>query len=194
MEEYACVLDILPEGRPDDRRQFRREAIIYGLGVDEFKIFEMAPIPGAVINIGDRVFIGKETEERKQIERVRARVSYAELTHTAQSELGFLLEELVLEQEEKFIEFYNHAGPISRRYHSLELLPGLGKKTMEAVLAHRPYTSFAEVEEKVSNLRHPEKLIAARIEHEIREPEQKYRLFVRKPSERPAVFDSASDH
>ena len=41
MEEYACVLDILPEGRPDDRRQFRREAIIYGLGVDEFKIFEM---------------------------------------------------------------------------------------------------------------------------------------------------------
>ena len=139
----------------------------------------MAPIPGAVINIGDRVFIGKETEERKQIERVRARVSYAELTHTAQSELGFLLEELVLEQEEKFIEFYNLAGPISRRYHSLELLPGLGKKTMEAVLAHRPYTSFAEVEEKVSNLRHPEKLIAARIEHEIREPEQKYRLFVR---------------
>ena len=194
MEEYACVLDILPEGRPDDRRQFRREAIIYGLGVDEFKIFEMAPIPGAVINIGDRVFIGKETEERKQIERVRARVSYAELTHTAQSELGFLLEELVLEQEEKFIEFYNQAGPISRRYHSLELLPGLGKKTMEAVIAHRPYTSFAEVEEKVSNLRHPEKLIAARIEHEIREPEQKYRLFVREPSERPAVFDSASDH
>ena len=179
MEEYACVLDILPEGRPDDRRQFRREAIIYGLGVDEFKIFEMAPILGAVINIGDRVFIGKETEERKQIERVRARVTYAELTHTAQSELGFLLEELVLEQEEKFIEFYNHAGPISRRYHSLELLPGLGKKTMEAVIAHRPYTSFAEVEEKVSNLRHPEKLIAARIEHEIREPEQKYRLFVR---------------
>jgi putative nucleotide binding protein len=50
---------------------------------------------------------------------------------------------------------------------------------MEAVLAHRPYTSFAEVDEKVSNLRHPEKLIAARIEHEIREPEQKYRLFVR---------------
>ncbi|HIM33550.1 MAG TPA: DUF655 domain-containing protein, partial [Candidatus Poseidoniales archaeon] len=78
MEEYACVLDILPEGRPDDRRQFRREPIIYGLGVGEFKIFEMAPIPGVVINIGDRVFIGKETEERKQIERVRARVSYAE--------------------------------------------------------------------------------------------------------------------
>ena len=64
MEEYACVLDVLPEGRPDGKRRFRREAVVYGLGVEEFKIFEMAPIPGAPVNIGDRVFIGKEAGER----------------------------------------------------------------------------------------------------------------------------------
>ncbi len=179
MEEYACVLDILPEGRPDGKRRFRREAVVYGLGVEEFKIFEMAPIPGVPVNIGDRVFIGKEAGERTQIERVRARVSYTDLTHTAQTELGFLLEELIGEQEEKFIQFYNHAGPISRRYHSLELLPGLGKKTMEAIVAHRPYASFSDLEAKISNFRQPGKYIASRIEHEIREPDQKYRLFVR---------------
>ena len=107
MEDHAYVLDVLPEGRPDSKRRFRREAVIYGLGIEEFKIFDMKPVPGAAINIGDRCYIGKETEERTQIDHVRARVNYVELTHTAQSELGFVLDEIVKENEEMFIQFFN---------------------------------------------------------------------------------------
>ena len=179
MEDYAYVLDVLTEGRPDSKRRFRREPVIYGLGIEEFKIFDMKPVPGAAINIGDRCYIGKETEERTQIDHVRARVNYKELTHTAQSELVFVLDEIVRENEEKFIQFYNHAGPISRRYHSLELIPGLGKKTMNLIVKNRPYTGFREMEEKISNFRNPEKYISQRIENEIKETDQKYRLFVR---------------
>ena len=43
---------------------------------------------------------GKETEERTQIDHVRARVNFVELTHTAQSELAFVLDEVVKENEE----------------------------------------------------------------------------------------------
>ena len=179
MEDYAYVLDVLTEGRPDSKRRFRREPVVYGLGIEEFKIFDMKPVPGAAINIGDRSYIGKETEERTQIDHVRARVNYKELTHTAQSELVFVLDEIVRENEEKFIQFYNHAGPISRRYHSLELIPGLGKKTMNLIVKNRPYTSFREMEEKIPNFRNPEKYISHRIENEIKETDQKYRLFVR---------------
>ena len=179
MEDYAYVLDVLTEGRLDSKRRFRREPVVYGLGIEEFKIFDMKPVPGAAINIGDRSYIGKETEERTQIDHVRARVNYKELTHTAQSELGFVLDEIVRENEEKFIQFYNHAGPISRRYHSLELIPGLGKKTMNQIVKNRPYTSFREMEEKIPNFRNPEKYISHRIENEIKETDQKYRLFVR---------------
>ena len=179
MEEYAYVLDVLTEGRPDSKRRFRREPVVYGLGIEEFKIFDMKPVPGAPINIGDRCFIGKETEERTQIDHVRARVNYRELTHTAQAELGFVLDEIVRDNEEKFIQFYNHAGPISRRYHSLELIPGLGKKTMNLIVKNRPYTGFREMEEKIPNFRNPEKYISQRIENEIKETDQKYRLFVR---------------
>jgi putative nucleotide binding protein len=153
--------------------------VIYGLGIEEFKIFDMKPVPEAAINIGDRCYIGKETEERTQIDHVRARVNYKELTHTAQSELVFVLDEIVRENEEKFIQFYNHAGPISRRYHSLELIPGLGKKTMNLIVKNRPYTAFREMEEKIPNFRNPEKYISHRIENEIKETDQKYRLFVR---------------
>ena len=179
MEDYAYVLDVLTEGRLDSKRRFRREPVVYGLGIEEFKIFDMKPVSGAAINIGDRCYIGKETEERTQIDHVRARVNYKELTHTAQSELGFVLDEIVRENEEKFIQFYNHAGPISRRYHSLELIPGLGKKTMNLIVKNRPYTSFREMEEKIPNFRNPEKYISHRIENEIKETDQKYRLFVR---------------
>ena len=179
MEDYAYVLDVLTEGRPDGKRRFRREPVVYGLGIEEFKIFDMKPMPGAAINIGDRSYIGKETEERTQIDHVRARVNYKELTHTGQSELVFVLDEIVRENEEKFIQFYNHAGPISRRYHSLELIPGLGKKTMNLIVKNRPYTSFREMEEKIPNFRNPEKYISHRIENEIKEIDQKYRLFVR---------------
>ena len=114
MEDYAYVLDVLPEGRPDSKRRFRREPLVYGLGIEEFKIFDMQPVAGAAINIGDKCYIGKETEDRTQIDHVRARVNYSDLTHTAQSELSFVLDEIVKDNEEKFIQFYNHAGPISR--------------------------------------------------------------------------------
>ena len=54
MEDYAYVLDVLPDGRPDSKRRFRREPVVYGLGIEEFKIFDMEPVTGAAINIGDR--------------------------------------------------------------------------------------------------------------------------------------------
>ena len=43
MEDYAYVLDVLPEGRPDSKRRFRREPLVYGLGIEEFKIFLGVP-------------------------------------------------------------------------------------------------------------------------------------------------------
>ena len=39
--------------------------------------------------------------------------------------------------------------------------------------------SFKEMEEKIPNFRNPEKYISQRIENEIKESDQKYRLFVR---------------
>ena len=182
MEDYAYVLDVLPEGRPDSKRRFRREAVVYGLGIEEFKVFDMKPVTGAAINIGDKCYIGKETEDMKrtQIDHVRARVDFTKLTHTAQSELSFVLDEIVSNDEKgNFIAFYNNAPPISRRYHALELLPGLGKKTMNLIVRNRPYGNFKEMEEKIPNFRNPEKYISQRIENEIKESDQKYKLFVR---------------
>ncbi len=180
MEEHAYILDYLPQGRLEERR-FKREPIAYGLGDKEFKLLELIVKPNAALTIGDRVYIGKDVTKREAILHVRRRVRYEDLTHAAQSELPYIILEIVKRDEERFIKFYNEARPITTRFHMLELLPGLGKKTMWAILEERkkgPFKSFKDLEERIDTVHHPEKFIAKRIELELSEPDQKYKVFV----------------
>ena len=75
MEDYALILDYLPQGLPIDK-SFRREALVYALGEDEFKLFELVPKPDAIITIGDKVYIGKESNLRDKILHVKRRIGY----------------------------------------------------------------------------------------------------------------------
>lgn len=139
------------------------------------------PTEGASLVAGDRAYIGKDLESRDQIQHVKRRIGYEDLTVAAQNELPFVIQELVEEQEERFLRFYNEAEAITTRFHMLELIPGLGKKTMWAILEERkqgPFESFEDLAERVANLHHPAKLLAKRIEMELSDPAQKYHIFV----------------
>lgn len=184
MEDYAYILDFLPQGRPDDTR--RRDPVAYGLGERNFVILELVPRPGASMLVGDRVSIGRDLPDRagSPIDHVRGRFRHEDITHAAQSEMRFVIEQMVKAQEERFLKFFNEAGPITTRMHMLELLPGLGKKLMWAILEERkkgPFKSFKDMDERVKALHQPEKLIAHRVEQEITDPNQKYHLFVQPP-------------
>ena len=179
-EDYAYILDYLAHGAPDTKR-FKREPVAYALGEREFKLLLLIPKPGAEIAIGERVYIGKDLARRTKILHVKRRIGYEDLTNTAQMEIPYVIEKIVMENEKRFVDFYNKAGPISTRYHMLELLPGLGKKSMWAILEERkkePFKSFKDIAERVSTVHKPEKLIINRIEKELSDPTQKYHLFV----------------
>lgn len=182
MEDYAYILDYLPNGRAD-KKGFRREPISYALGESEFKLFELTPKDNIGLTVGDRVYIGKDVDRRTEILHVKRRVRYDDLTNAAMSELPFIIMQIVKERESEFIKFYNEARAITTRFHMLELLPGLGKKSMWSIIEERkkkPFESFTDLEERVSSVHHPDKLIAKRIEAELAEAEQKYHLFVAK--------------
>ena len=179
MEDYARILDHLPQGHPD-RSRFQREPLAYALGEDEFKLFELVPKEGATLVAGDRTYIGKEANQRAQIQHVKRRVGFEELTTAAQNELPLLIAEIVREKEDRFVRFFNEAQAITTRFHMLELLPGLGKKTMWAILEERkkgPFKAFDDLAKRVPMVHHPDKLVAKRIEMEVADPMQKYRLF-----------------
>lgn len=180
MEDYARILDYLPQGLPDEK-MFKREPVAYAIGEDQFKLFELVPKTGVNIAVGDRVYIGKDLDLRQEILHVKKRISYNELTHAAQSELSTVITTIIKAHEPRFVQFFNEAQSITTRFHMLELLPGLGKKTMWGIIEERkkgPFKDFADLSARVPLAHQLEKLVAKRIEEELANPDEKYRLFV----------------
>jgi len=180
MEENAYILDYLAHGRPSDRR-FNSEPMVLALGEQEFKLFELVPKDNSNIVIGDRVYIGPEQGLREHIAHVKRRIHYRDLTNTAQLELPHGVFSAVMGNESRFIDFFNKADSLTPRFHSLELLPGLGKKTMWAIIEERkksPFESFADLEDRVRSIHAPARILARRIEQELSDVDVKYAVFV----------------
>ena len=179
METYAYILDTLPTGRQTDRG-FHREAGALALGESELKLLELIPKPGVPLQAGERVPLVPVGPVPAAVDHVRRRLGYNELTAAARTELGPALEQIVRADPTRYLRFFNEAPAVSRRFHLLELLPGIGKKTMQAILDERkraPFTSFADIENRL-HLKGPERLIVGRIEQELSGVDDKYRLFV----------------
>lgn len=196
MEDYVYIIDYLPEGRAD-LPPHRREPVAYGLGETQFTLLELIPKNGASLLVGDRVYIGKDLALRDQVEKVKGRVNYEELSSSAHGELPYVLTDVVKQNETRFVKFYNEAPAISTRFHALELLPGLGKKTMTALIEQRrkqPFASFEDIHERVPSVHHPEKLVANRIELELTDPKQKYHIFARPPMTEDAHHGHGHGH
>jgi putative nucleotide binding protein len=178
-EIYAIVVDILLQGRLEDqRRGFKREPVVQAVGTGQFKLLELIPKKGADIQIHDSVYIGEK--ERDKVERVKRRISYADLTNTAKVELPFAIESIVTEDEARFVDFFNKAVPITPKLHMFHLLPGIGKKLMWELVEGRdkkPYESFEDIAQRIKSIPNPKKLIVGRIMEELEDPEVKYRLF-----------------
>lgn len=179
MENFAYVLDYLPNGRQTDRG-FHREPLALALGEDELKLFEIVPRPGVALAVGERIALVPSGGRPPPIDHVRRRLGFDELTTAARTELPGALDRLVLANVPRYLRFFNEAPSVSRRFHLLELLPGIGKKTMQLIVDERkkaPFATFADLEAR-THLKSPERLVAGRIEQELSGVPDKYRLFV----------------
>jgi len=178
-EEYAYVLDFLSYGRPSSDRPRRVAApTVQVIGETYFTLLEAELKLGAAAAPHERIYVGRE--RREKIERVMGRISYQELTASAKAELQPVLEELIQNQEERFVGFFNVSQPVTPRMHALELLPGIGKKSMWQIVNARektPFTSFKDIQERTS-ISDPVRILARRIVDEL-SGEGKYRLFSR---------------
>jgi putative nucleotide binding protein len=179
-EAYAYVVDYLPRGRPGTNRRYRAGALVQVVGEEYFTLLEAIVKETVTVRSSDRVYVGKEA--RKKITYIIGRIGYEELTSTAKMELPDVIEKIVLKHEDWFVSFFNTAQAITPRMHSLELLPGVGKKYMWQIINERerePFKSFEDLQQR-ANIPNPAKLIAKRIIEEL-SGESKYRLFTRAP-------------
>jgi putative nucleotide binding protein len=177
---YAVILDHLPHGQPDDDRpQYKKSPLAYALGDVKFRLLELTLADDADVSIGDRVVIEPDSA-RDVVERMHD-VEYEDISNAARSELEYVVEDVVDEQEDRFVQFYNEAQPITLRLHQLNLLPGIGKKLRNNILDERkrkPFEDFADLADRVSGLHKPREILVDRIMEELRDEDLKYRTFV----------------
>lgn len=175
----AVVLDVLPHGRADDDRpRYRKSPLAQAIGTDDFRLLELVLEEGGTLSIGDAVEIDPTDPP---IEVVRP-LEYDDLSGGARSELEHAVRQLVEENEDRLVTFYNEAGPVTLRLHQLNLLPGVGEKLRDNLLdarKRRPFDSLEDIEERVSSFHDPQETVVSRIMEELRDEDVKYKLFVR---------------
>ncbi|MFH0971335.1 MAG: DUF655 domain-containing protein [Candidatus Micrarchaeota archaeon] len=177
-EEHALVLDFLPHGKAGESKQ---EPTAQVLGESYFTLLEVVLKPNMAVAPFERVYIGKNV--RDKVERIKARLIYKDLTNVGQREVENVIRKILELHETEFVGFLNRAGSINIRIHSLELLPGVGKKNLEVFIAERektPFQSFEDINSRMPHLQEIEEIILHRVIQELK-AEEKYYLFVKIP-------------
>jgi putative nucleotide binding protein len=177
-EEYAYVLDFTPRGKSITVRG-REGVIIQAIGEERLTLLELLGIPNATVEIGERLYIGREGREK--VSSVLGRLEYNDISQAAKNELPNIIERVVVANEKRFVNYINNAQPITPRIHALELIPGIGKTYMMTIIKERDkkkFENFSELQTRVG-LRDPAKLVAKRIIEEIM-GQARMNLFVRK--------------
>ncbi len=179
-EPSGIVLDYMEFGNPSDRHfEHRNNPVAQLIGTKYFTLLEVTPLPAIRLEILEKVDLGPHSKVRKPI-----RISYDDLTSVARTNLPEALKKIIIEKEKEFVEFFNTAEPVNIKLHTLELLPGVGKKTMRHILEERnikPFTSFEDIRERAKI--DPVKVLVDRIIQELAGTE-KYYLFIKPPKGR----------
>ena len=181
-EEFAWALAYLSEGSPTDPNPFNsREPVIQAIGEIWFTLLELSPKRGVTIKPLYRLGIGKNN--RKLITRIKRRIGYEDLASTSENNLENCLLEIVTKQEFRFVNWFNKASLVTSRMHAFKLLPGIGTTHLENLISERNRVNFTSFEDIASRTKvsDPKKLVVARIMRELTNPDEKYRLFTRKP-------------
>jgi len=174
-EEYAIILDYLPNGYPLERKMM---PIAQAIGEKNFSLLHLIPRRGVALQLKERVYIGDG--KRDKIYYILGRLPREKLTETAKMQLQEFVEKAVAGNEKEFVNFFNEAEAINTRVHRLELLPGFGKKHTTEILEARKekkFASFEDLKKRLPHLPDPKKAIEKRIIQELTEIER-HSIFV----------------
>ncbi len=146
------------------------------IGDRYFIMMEFVLKPNASVSPASKVYVGKGP--RQEVSKFLRYLDYEELSPSAKMMLEPMILKIVKEGEQFFVNLFNESTPITPRLHQLELLPGIGKKTLMRILEERrskPFSSYSDVAER-TGLKDPADLLARRALEEIMGKEKYYIL------------------
>lgn len=178
-EEYGYVLGPTRRGRSHTVRG-KEGHIVTVIGEEMLTLLEILGAPGSKFHNGERLYIGKN--DRTKVSYVLGRIPYDRLSAGAKSSIPEVVAIIVTNNEQRFVEYLNNAGPITPRVHALELIPGIGKTYMNAMIDERErkkFASYEDLRERVG-LGDPIKHIVERIVSEISGQSRRMNMFVKR--------------
>ena len=177
-EEYAYVLDYNSKGRASTVRG-REGIIITAIGEERLSLLEILGSENSTYDVGEKIYIGKEG--RTKVQSVLGKLDYDVISSSSQSELRSVIETIVKNNEQRFVNYVNNAQPLTPRKHSLELIPGIGKTYLKVIIEQinkKKFIDYNDMEER-AGLKEPINHISKRILEEIT-GETQFKLFVRR--------------
>ncbi len=146
------------------------------IGDRYFIVMEFVLKPNVTVAPMSKVYVGKGP--RQEVSKFLRYMSYDELAPSARMLLEPVVTKIVQEGEQFFVNLFNESVPITPRLHQLELLPGVGKKTLMKILeerSKRPFISYSDVAER-TGLKDPADLLVRRALEELTGNEKYYIL------------------
>ena len=177
-EEYAYVLDYTSKARSKTVRG-REGIIVTAVGEERLTLLEILGSENSIFEIGEKIYIGKEG--RTKVQSVLGKLDYENISSTAQNEVTSVVESIVKNNEQRFVDYVNNAQPLTPRKHSLELIPGIGKTYLKLILeqiSRNKFSDYQDMEER-AGLKDPVHHITKRIMEEIT-GETQFHLFVKR--------------
>ena len=177
-EEYAYVLDFKSRSKSTTVRG-RIGIIVIAIGEERLTLLEILGIENSTFDVDERIYIGKEG--RTKVQSVLGKIHYAKISDSAKNEIPMAVESIITKNEKKFVDYINNAQPLTPRIHALELIPGIGKTYLNAIIKEREkgqFESFNDIEKRVG-LKEPIKHLSQRIIEEI-SGEARMNLFVKR--------------
>ena len=174
-DEILIVLDFLRTGKAGDRRA---EPVSQGVGEKYFSLLEVVIKDGVEVKVKDKLYIGEG--KRDQVKYIRSKIAFDELTNYAKDVLEEVVNEIVANDEKRFVDFFNKSNALTTRMHSLELLPGIGKKHLWDIISERknkPFETFEEIKQRIPMVGDPKRMVIKRIMDELQEKDR-HHLFV----------------
>ncbi len=174
-DEYIIVLDFLATGMASSRKA---DPVVLGIGNKFLNLLEVILKPEVTTKPGELIYVGEGKWDKVKL--IKGRIKYDDLTSFAKKELEDVIDKIINENEERFIDFFNKAGPLTTRLHTLELLQGIGKKHMWGILKARKeklFANFEDLKARVEMLPDPKKMIKRRVIDELKKVDR-HKLFV----------------
>jgi putative nucleotide binding protein len=161
-EEFAYVLEYLPCGQLNDKRpKYQKKPIVLGIGEKYFTLLEMIPKENVIVKPYERVYIGDG--DRAIIDHVKRNIGYDDLSQFAQKELLFMLEKLVLINENRLLSiFFTEFKPYNNRYKTKSQLLGISAGMCMDIIEESnkmKFRSFDDLAKRVKGLHDPKIII-----------------------------------